>query len=390
MPDITNYAYIWYNEAKPLPDIGFFQGRTTVQGKTICDIITSYSYPCYLANKDVSSSSDTDKERLLHDEIGFLRDRMKRYDFLTGITLVQIPRVLYDLLGLIYFVETSTRISVIDINCGSDYYKTYASYISHIEQYLSRGDDNYKLRILQLNAFILNKIGYIVGGGEPPSSYDMKSDKPASTPQMEITDSLNTNVRSFLSDRNKARESILEYILQAEHIIYKHPKIHLNLTQQTKELFRQVLEFELQESSGYTILYRGSVLENDSLIQRSARGGGVKMLQSVSFNTSILSGCIHDDTACTLFYMEPTSTHEHFAKSTESGKNDKIRYSIKKFLKGDNSNEDSLFFIPPIHPSLQLNAQGDLFHPRTKVNLGDIQKKKGWWIKLYECVYSRM
>jgi hypothetical protein len=59
----------------------------------------------------------------------------------------------------------------------------------------------------------------------------------------------------------------------------------LNLTQQTKELFRQVLEFELQESSGYTILYRGSVLENDSLIQRSARGGGVKMLQSVSFNT---------------------------------------------------------------------------------------------------------
>jgi len=71
MPDITNYAYIWYKEAKPLPDIGFFQGRTTVQGKTICDIITSYSYPCYLANKDVSSLSDTDKERLLHDEIGF-------------------------------------------------------------------------------------------------------------------------------------------------------------------------------------------------------------------------------------------------------------------------------------------------------------------------------
>lgn len=24
MPDITNYAYIWYNEAKPLLDIGLF------------------------------------------------------------------------------------------------------------------------------------------------------------------------------------------------------------------------------------------------------------------------------------------------------------------------------------------------------------------------------
>jgi len=371
MPDITNYAYIWYNEASPLSAI------RVPHANTIFQYLTSYSYPCYLANEDVGSLSDTNKHQLLHDEIGFIRDIMDIAE-LQGITLVQIPRVLYDLLGLIYFVETrtSSSISFIDMNCGSDFYKTYASYLSRIEQYLSRGEDNYKLRILQLNAFILNKIGYIVGGGAPPSSYIMKSDKPASTPQIEITDSLNTNVRSFLSDRNKACESILEHILQAEHIIYTHPKIHLNLTQGTKELFRQVLRFELQESSGYTTLYRGSVLENDSLIQRSARGGGVKMLQSVSFNSSILSGCINDDTACTLFYMEPTSTHERVGKLTNSDKNDKIRYSIKKFLKADNSNEDSLFFIPPLHPLLQLNAQGELFHPRTKVNVGDIQKKK--------------
>jgi len=387
MPDIANYAYIWYDEANPLSDISVLnvrstvQSRPTFQGQTICDLITAYSYPCYLANKDVVSSlTEPEKHRLLHDEIGFLRDRMKRYDFLTGIALVQIPRVLYDLLCLIYFVETSTSSSVsfIDMNCGSDFYKTYASYLSRIEQYLSRGDNNYKLRILQLNTFILNKIGYIVGGGKPPTSYDMKSDKPASTstPQIEMTGSFLEDVRSFLSDRNKACASILEHILQAEHINYTHPRIHLNLTQQTKEIFRQVLDFELQESSGYTILYRGSVLEKDSLIQRSARGGGVKMLQSVSFNTSILSGCIHDDTACTLFYMEPTSTHERVGKLTNSDKNDKIRYSLKKFLKGDNSNEDSLFFIPPVHPLLQLNAQGELFHPRTKVSPDSIEKKK--------------
>lgn len=378
MPDITNYAYIWYNEENPLRDTGFFNGRMTIQGQTICNIITSYSYPCYLANKDVSSLSEPDKHRLLHDEIGFLRDRMKYHEmnhYLHGITLVQIPRVLYDLLCLIYFVETRTSVSFIDITCSSDLYDNYALYLQRIEQYLSRGDDNYKLRILQLNAFILKKIGYIVGGGEPSRSYDMKTDQPASTSHMEITDSLNTNVRSFLSDRNNACETILEHILQAEHIIYKHPKIHLNLTPRTKELFRQVLRFELQESSGYTTLYRGSVLENDSLIRRSARGG-VKMLQSVSFNTSILSGCIHDDTACTLFYMEPTSTHDRVAVLTKSNTNDKIRYTLKKFLKGDNSIEDSLFFIPPIHPLLQLNAQGELFHPRTKVNLNDIEKKR--------------
>ena len=377
MPDITNYAYIWYNEANPLSAI------RVPHANTIFQYVTSYSYPCYLANNDVSRLSDNNKHQLLHDEIGFIRDIMVISE-LQGIELVQIPRVLYDLLSLVYFVESRTHISVIEIHCkynGS--YQTYASYISHINQYLLTGNNNFKNDILQLNTFILKKIGYIVGGGEPPSSYVFDTTKkPASTLPMKMTGSSVEDIRLFLSDRNKACESILEHILQAEQIMLPMNFI-LNLTPQTKELFRQVLRFELQESSGYTTLYRGSVLENDSLIRRSdsgrgvkARGRGAKTFQSVSFNTSILSGCINDDTACTLFYMEPTSTHERVVKLTNSGKNDKIRYTIKKFLKGDNSNEDSLFFIPPIHPLLQLNAKGELFHPRTKVNLDDMKQKK--------------
>jgi len=375
MPDITNYAYIWYNEANPLSAI------RVPHANTIFQYVTSYSYPCYLANNDVSRLSDNNKHQLLHDEIGFIRDIMVISE-LQGIELVQIPRVLYDLLSLVYFVESRTHISVIEIECkynGS--YQTYASYISHINQYLLTGNNNFKNHILQLNTFILKKIGYIVGGGEPPSSYVLDTTKkPASTLPMKMTDSSVEDIRLFLSDRNKACESILEHILQAEKMMLPMSFL-LNLTPQTKELFRQVLRFELQESSGYTTLYRGSVLENDSLIRRSATGRGVKKLQSVklqsvSFNTSILSGCINDDTACTLFYMEPTSTHERLVELTNSGKNDKIRYTIKKFLKGDNSNEDSLFFIPPIHPLLQLNAKGEIFHPRTKVNLDEMKNKK--------------
>ena len=379
MPDITNYAYIWYNEENPLSAIGVLNANIIFQ------YVTSYSYPCYLANNDVSSLSDTNKHQLLHDEIGFIRDIMDISE-LQGIKLVQIPRVLYDLLGLIYFVETRTHLSFITISCITDFHKNYASYISSsIKQY--SGHDNFKNHILQLNAFILNKIGYIVGGGKPPSSYEIKTDKPASTSKPVAP----ADVRSFLSDRNKACESILEHILQAKHISYTHPQIHLNLTPRTKELFRQVLTFELQESSGYTILYRGAVLENDSLLRRSSHEADAEadadeeMLQSVSFNTSILSGCIHDDTACTLFYMEPTSTHERVGELTNSSKNDKIIYLIKKFLKGDNSDEDSLFFIPPIHPLLQLNAQGELFHPRTKVNLNDLKDK---WVSGLNCENS--
>jgi hypothetical protein len=112
------------------------------------------------------------------------------------------------------------------------------------------------------------------------------------------------------------------------------------------------------------------VLENDSLIR--VLPDGIKKLQSVSFNPSILSGCVNDDTACTLFYMEETASHEAIQKSTKAHRNDKIIYKLKKFLKGDNSEEDLLFFIPPLHPLLQLNAGGELFHPRTKVNLEDL------------------
>ena len=98
-------------------------------------------------------------------------------------------------------------------------------------------------------------------------------------------------------------------------------------------------------------------------------------MQSVSFNQSLISGCVSDDTACTLFYMDKTSTpwlvyQATTTQGTKTGveKNDCIKYNITKFLLGDSSEEDSLFFIPPIHPFLQIYCEGELFHPRTKVS----------------------
>jgi hypothetical protein len=59
--------------------------------------------------------------------------------------------------------------------------------------------------------------------------------------------------------------------------------------------------------------------------------------------------------------------------------NNKIKYTIKKFYLHDWSDEDSLFFIPPIHPFLQLYCKGELWHPRTKIgiNHGKIYKING-------------
>jgi len=383
MKDITNYAYIWYNEASPLSAI------PSTEDNTIFQIVSSFSYPCYLANKGVNSLSPDKRYQLLHDEIGFIRDIMDG-EGLRHVKIVQIPRVLYDLLNLIYLIETKSKLAGIIISCkdeDDDTLDTYESYSASANSLLSK--DGFNSDILQLNTFILNKIGYIVGGGEPPDKYSSSiTKKSVSTSPMKMTDSFNNDIRLFLSDRNKACVSVLEHILKAEHIydggmviegIKVRGTIYVNLLYpEIKNFFRQVLRFELQESSGYTTLYRGSVLEDDSLLRYNGSRGskGRKFdLQSVSFNASVLSGCINDHTACTLYYMESISTFDAMQALTRSYQNDKVRYSLKKFLKGDNSSEDSLFFIPPLHPFLQLHTEGELFHPRTKVSRGDIQNK---------------
>ena len=142
----------------------------------------------------------------------------------------------------------------------------------------------------------------------------------------------------------------------------------LNFTDSVEQIFRVVLQYELQSTPGVTILYRGAVLANDSLLTKK------RLMQSISFSTSVLSGCINDATACTLFYLDLTASFEAIAEKTGAAKNDKIICRLKKFFKGDRSNEDELFFVPPIPPLLVSMSEGELFHPRTKFNLAYLEK----------------
>ena len=91
--------------------------------------------------------------------------------------------------------------------------------------------------------------------------------------------------------------------------------------------------------------------------------------RSLSFNTSIFTGCVMDPGACTMAFFSKTT-------SRTGDLNDKIKLSIKKFLFDDGSAENSLFFIPPIHPYVQLYSTGELFHPRTKIGSDYIELKK--------------
>jgi hypothetical protein len=50
--------------------------------------------------------------------------------------------------------------------------------------------------------------------------------------------------------------------------------------------------------------------------------------------------------------------------------NFKNAYILNKFFYGDKGVEDQLFFIPPIHPYLQLFAVGESWHARSKIYAG--------------------
>ena len=521
MPDIANYAYLWYKTQNP------FEHITVHECEEIFNIVTTFSYPCYLSGGPaIDRIPHFQKEYLLNDEIGFIRARMfERGIKPDNITIIQIPRVLYDLFVLVYYIQTRKPRNYIVVTCDSAWldFGNFKKYNQRIAHYLAENKNN----ILELNDFIIRKIYYIVRGKEPKESYDDTSgsrrvqrpghgfaskfgelgegdmspatfqehqstkkyltdkskkeakkeakkkakkakkkakkkttqvlldpstpssfDTPSSSsssdssdsdysplaassapepeppspfvalspkgtvgepawlPWEDFLDSLDSPgsprspgspysdyvpsnltesqpevIGEFLQklesmDNIASFQMILEHILHAEYMFINAPTssfdcFRLNFTEPVKQIFRVILIYELDRTSpGVTLLYRGAVLANDSLLTKK------RLIQSTSLNTSGLSGCINDPTACTLFYLEGTATFEAIGKQTAAAKNDKIICRLRKFFKGDGSNEDNMFFNPPFHPFLVSFLGGELFHPRTKFNLDYLMSKE--------------
>jgi len=82
--DIANYAYIWFNNSDPLKTI------TEEEKGFIHETITKGTFPTYL-----QTYSDDEKEEILANEIEFVRKKFNKAG-LFHITILQIPRILYD------------------------------------------------------------------------------------------------------------------------------------------------------------------------------------------------------------------------------------------------------------------------------------------------------
>ena len=284
--------------------IWYKKDLTSEEQDIILKIILDYSYPCYLANDSIQTMSEADRKELLEHELLFIQKKFVEV-CLVDVMIMQIPRVLYDLFNLLYSYT---------YNVDKKFFyqqlpiKPSDPLINTIEEYNHLTfiyTESVKENIFKLNDLIIKII------------------------------------------TSRSGEDILELILNA---LQKKGFLETEGSF-LKNIIREIFLFEKEPSEGYTILYRAAKIELDSLIDG-------KNIRSLSLNMSILSGFINDKTACTLFLIQSIP---------KSGINNKIKYTIKKFNIFNKSNEYSLFFIPPIHPFLQLYCEGELWHPRTKI-----------------------
>ena len=324
MSDITNYAYVWYTrDASQITEDDLDK---------IYEIVLNYSYPCYLSGSEVITRlTPEEKTKLLQHELSFIEEKMETAG-LSHIIMMQIPRVLYDLFNL-YFTFNHTNVDVVDVMNTKFVYRCSAA-IAKMSDYntLTREyTDSVKGNIFALNAFIVNYI---------QEKYSM------------------SNIRD--SYDKIANELVAHCWLIPENYISSSVFHNTSSLEEAKNIVRQTIHFEKQYSQGYAILYRGARSTMDSLIV-----GSRYSFKSLSFNLSIFTGCVMDVGACTMSYF-----------ATLNG-NDKIKINVKKFFLHDLSSENSLFFIPPIHPYVQVYSSGELFHCRTKIGIDyDVELEK--------------
>ena len=379
MPDITNYAYVWYARDPS-------QQITQQDLDKIYEIILNYSYPCYLSGSAVIRQlPPEEKIKLLHNELLFIEEIMETFG-LSHIVMMQIPRVLYDLFNLYFtFKHTQKDLSTIPsfiYACFSDIAKMN-DYSVLTREYTDSVKDN----IFALNAFIVENI-------QKKNSYDeiadelveecwsfrdIPQDKPF-TPEQIKTFPSGLNYYDAISASAAVPPPTSSAPPAQRNYATMSFKMFNDLSlEEAKKIVRQTIHFEKQDSQGRAILYRGSENIVDSLIDLTENYysnpplcdkymGGVMSrdpcmslsFRSLSFNLSIFTGCVMDVGACTMAFFSQTT-------SRSGDLNDKIKLNIKKFLFDDDSAENSLFFIPPIPPYVQMYSKGELFHPRTKI-----------------------
>lgn len=313
--DMLNSAYIWYH-TDPLKEL------SNDDNNFVFELLMKYSFPCYLSIPNDLSKEE--KARILVNEYSFIQDKInERHPY---IKIMSVPRIIYDLLHINFKqVKYKYYIPVVEAysyDCQTGI--TYETYCDVNKNYNMKAKDN----IFILNERIVNLI-------------------------------FNNNIKNF--------NDILDYIyeINSKKITTKYNE-HFDLLHNYKEYFRKFIQIESEPNSGNFILYRGANIKNDKLVSIS---GYKTVLSSISLNQSILNAITTDKSACTfLYFINDKSTNTAMNIYRPNKKIDRIKYVMKKHFHNDESDEAELFFIPPLHPYIQLLSIGELWHPRTKIS----------------------
>jgi hypothetical protein len=182
-------------------------------------------------------------------------------------------------------------------------------------------------------------------------------------PNVTIEEKVEQAISEFM-DICKNKDEVIDVLRNSN--IYKYYPLYKFTEGLDEDLILQCVKIESVEGSGSQnkfILYRGTVDGIEGAVYEEIIGGK-KVYQkghSVSYNTSLLNGYFTDSsTCCTYNFMMGDKMDDKY----------KHYYKIRKFNYGDDSDESNLFFIPPLHPYLQLSCAGVVWHARSKIFVG--------------------
>ena len=345
-----NYTYLLENADGTLIDQATYENIYT-------NVILRYHYPICMNITNVLT--EIEKHAILTNEYEFVKTLIPE-----NVKIYKIPRVIYDLLVIHQHndvLKPRNHKIICKFNCYMDNShkdgedneddEDDEDEIDDDEDDEDKIDDKDEAEPMEK---IENKM-YETKTKTTQNKYRIKCNTYANyckkvneyhNAQSECIFELNNYIISYLNKQNinYKTPSYVDYmpVLHDETIMEDYN--HIKLLTQTL-----LIETTQTHKRDKIMLFRGSADQIEEAVDTTRPNYGY----SVSYNTSLLNGLIHDREACTYHYMG----YDNFRHT----------YILNKFWYGDGGVEDNLFFIPPLHPVLQIYGDGEVWHARSKI-----------------------
>jgi hypothetical protein len=335
---MINYHYLWYK---------FREGDITEEeNKKILNIIFKYSYPsCNLYTDELR---EDEKEQIINNEYEFIKNKIET-EFV-NIKIIQIPRLIYDLYNIIYRRENYQNIKGFVCNIDNRFEATSYDAIKYLINQFNLTQieniimlNNNFIKLLSEKNIIEDLLKPVVLTEVYLHIFELLYDIIINPLKMKEEQEAKMESPTLLSI--KAIETF-EYIFNSrfKSVLFQTLLIELGFIYDIK-----TDKYNLNTQNNLIILYRGYAGYKFNITKDDKP-------HSNSFNTSIINGIVYDKTANTYNFMKPGCN--------------KMFLLIKKHFYNDKSNEDDIFFIPPIHPFLLLYGAGEYWHARSKLYNG--------------------